>query len=73
MADQSLVMTFLNREGARTSLTVPAVKDDITEAEVSTAMDAVIVKNVFYSSGGDLITKHSAQIVERNVTELSVR
>jgi hypothetical protein len=73
MADQSLVMTFLNREGARTSLTIPAVKDDITEAEVSTAMDAVIVKNVFYSAGGDLITKHSAQIVERTVTELSVR
>jgi hypothetical protein len=73
MANQSLVMTFLNREGSRTSLTTPAVKDDLTEAEVVTALDSVITKNTFFSSVGDLITKHSAQIVERTVTELSVR
>jgi hypothetical protein len=73
MADKSLVMTFLNQEGSRTSLTLPAVRDDITEAEVITAMDSVIAANVFYSAGGNLVTKHSAQITERVVTELDVR
>jgi hypothetical protein len=73
MADKSLVMTFLNQEGARTSLTLPAVKDTITEAEVITAMDTVIAANIFYSSGGSLVTKHSAQVTERTVTELDVR
>jgi hypothetical protein len=73
MADKSLVMTFLNQEGSRTSITLPAVKDNITEAEVELAMDAVIAKNVFFTSGGSLVTRHSAQITERNVTALEVR
>ncbi len=36
-------------------------------------MDTIIAGNIFSSSGGDLIAKHSAQITERNVTELVVR
>jgi hypothetical protein len=73
MADMSLVMTFLNREGSRSSITIPAVKDTVTEAEVATAMDSIIAKNIFFSAGGDLLTKHSAQLTERTVTEISVR
>jgi hypothetical protein len=63
----------MNREGTKTSITLPAVRDDITEIEVATAMDVLIAKNVFITSGGDLVANHSAQIVERNVTELEVR
>jgi len=73
MADKSLVMTFLNAEGSRASINLPAVKDTITETEVSAAMDVVIATNVFTSSGGDLVSKHSAQITERNVTPLEVK
>jgi len=73
MADKNLVMTFLNGEGARSSLTLPAVKDTITEVQVSAVMDAIIAKNIFYSNGGNLASKHSAQITERNVTTLDVR
>lgn len=73
MADKNLVMTFLNEDGARTSITLPAVRDDITENEVSSVMDAVTLRNIFFSKGGDLVTKHSAQITERNVTDLEVR
>jgi Protein of unknown function (DUF2922). len=73
MADKSLVMTFLNQDGSRASITIPGVKDAVTEVEVSAAMDTVIAKNVFYSSGGDLVSKHSAQITERNVTDLDVK
>jgi hypothetical protein len=73
MADRSLVMTFLNTEGSRASITLPSVKDNVTEIEVSAAMDVIIAKNIFASSGGDLVTKHSAQITERNVTALTVK
>lgn len=73
MADKSLVMTFLNQEGSRASLTLPAVKDNVTEAEVATAMDAIIAANIFFSTGGNFVTKHSAQVTERTVTELDVR
>lgn len=73
MADKSLVMTFLNEMGSRASISLPGVKDNVTEAEVSAAMDVIVAKNIFETTGGDLITKHSAQITERNVTELVVR
>jgi predicted DNA-binding protein (UPF0251 family) len=73
MADKSLLMTFLNEEGSRTGISVPYVKDNLTEAEVSVVMDSIIAGNIFSTTGGDLKTKHSAQITERNVTELEVR
>ena len=73
MADNTLVMTFLNQEGSKASITLPGVRDDVAELEVSAAMDAIISKNIFASSGGDLVTKHSAQVTERNVTALEVK
>lgn len=73
MADKNLAMTFLNQDGARATITIPGVRDNVTEAEVSAAMEALITKNVFYSSGGDLVSKYSAQITERNVTDLAVK
>ena len=73
MADKSLVMTFLNSSGARSSLTISGVKDTVTETEVAAAMDAVIAANVFDTAGGDLVSKQGAQITERNVTPLEVK
>jgi hypothetical protein len=73
MADKSLVMTFLNETGAKSSISISPVKDGITEAEVTTAMDAVIAANIFKSSGGDLKAKQGAQITERTVTPLDVK
>ena len=49
MADKSLVMTFLNAEGSRASITLPAVKDTVTEIEVAAAMDVIISTNIFTS------------------------
>ena len=68
-----MVMSFLNGEGTRASVTLPAVKETITEVQVGAVMDAIIAKNIFISSGGDLVSKHSATITERNVTTLDVR
>jgi hypothetical protein len=73
MAEKSLVMTFLNQRGEKASITVPNVKDALTESDVSVTMDAIISGNIFASTGGDLVAKHSAQITERTVTALEVR
>ncbi|WP_186431216.1 DUF2922 domain-containing protein [Clostridium sp. BSD9I1] len=56
----------MNSEGSRASITLPGLRDNITESEVSAAMDVVI------ACGGDLKSKHAAQITERNVTDLKV-
>jgi hypothetical protein len=73
MADRTLVMTFINQLGSRATVTLPSVRDDLNELEVSAAMDSIVSSNIFESAGGDLIAKHSAQITERNITELEVR
>ena len=71
--EKSLLMTFLNAEGTKASITIPEVKDNVTEAEVAAAMDVIISKNIFFTSGGNLVSKYAAQITERNVTALAVK
>ncbi|ERI92289.1 hypothetical protein HMPREF1982_02546 [Clostridiales bacterium oral taxon 876 str. F0540] len=73
MADKSLIMTFLNEEGTKTNITLPGVKENISQQEVAVVMDTIIAGNIFSSTGGNLITKHSAQITEKNITDLVVR
>lgn len=73
MVEKTLVMTFLNEEGTKTSISLAGIKDGLTQAEVSSAMDVIITKNIFQSSGGNLVAKNAAQITERNVTNLVVK
>lgn len=73
MADKSLMMSFMNEKGKKVSIRVDGVKDGITQAEISAAMDAIIAKNIFETAGGDLKIKDSAQIVEKNVEKIAVK
>jgi hypothetical protein len=43
---------------------------DLTPAEVQTVMDNIIAKNIFDSSGGDLVSVKSAEVVSTTVNEL---
>ncbi len=68
----TLEMTFVNQAGNKVTLRVANPREDITDTEVRTAMDTVIAKNVFTSSGGDLVSVAGARIVSREVTEIDV-
>jgi hypothetical protein len=39
---------------------------------VNTVMDTIISENVFMTSGGDLVSKKGARIVERTVTDINI-
>lgn len=69
---KTLVMTFLNENGKKVSLNVTAPKDVLTEVEINTAMDTVISKSIFYSTGGNLVSKDSAKIIDKTTTEVTV-
>ncbi|GLC30806.1 DUF2922 domain-containing protein [Clostridium omnivorum] len=73
MADKSLMMSFMNEQGKKVSIRVDGVKDGVTQAEISAAMDAIIAKNIFETAGGDLKIKDSAQIVEKTVEKIAVK
>jgi hypothetical protein len=70
---KTLVMNFLNAQGKKTAVRVNNVKDTLTDAEVMAAMDVIIAKNIFESTGGDLKMKDSASIVDTTTTELTVK
>ena len=70
---KTLVMGFLNEEGKKSSIRVNNVRDDITEAQVSAAMDVIIAKNIFATTGGDLKVKDSAQLDDKKSTEMKVK
>lgn len=70
---KTLVMNFLNESGKKTAIRVNNVKEDITEAEVKAAMDVILAKNIFATTGGELKVKDSAQIDDKNITELAVK
>ena len=67
---QTLRMSFLNQGGNNVTISLDNPKEDLTAAEVQTAMDLIIARNIFTSSGGDLISKAYARVIDTTTTEL---
>jgi hypothetical protein len=70
MATTRLEMIFLNQQGKTNKISVDSPKSDLTEAEVQTAMEDIVAKNIFSSTGGDFVGVSSARVVTTDVTEL---
>lgn len=60
-------MYFSNEGGRRVRITVRNAKDNLTADEISSVMDLLISKGVFYPS---LVSAIDAQIEERSITEI---
>ncbi|SHH80974.1 Protein of unknown function [Caloranaerobacter azorensis DSM 13643] len=72
MARSKLEMIFKNQLDKKTTISVDNPKDDLTEEEVSAAMNEIILKKIFSSSGRDLVAIAGARIVTTNVQELNI-
>ncbi len=68
----TLELFFLNEEGTKVKVSVDDPRADLTQVEIEEAMDTIIAANVFTSKGGNFVTKDSARIVERNVSEYEI-
>ena len=66
---QTLRLTFLNQANRNVTLSLENPRDNLTAAEVQGVMDTIIAKNIFTSSGGDLVSKVSATIIDTTTTE----
>ncbi|MFC7321378.1 DUF2922 domain-containing protein [Halobacillus campisalis] len=69
---KKLELKFLNEEGKIVTISVDHPIEPVVEQEIDAAMDTIINENCFYSSGGDLVAKKEARIVERNVTNIEL-
>lgn len=66
----TLQLVFTNTEGRTASLSIPDPKPGLTAVEVQTAMQAIIDKNIFTSTGGAFTGISAARVVSRDVTPL---
>jgi len=67
---ETLQMIFSNFEGRNSTVSVTDPDPAITALEVETVMDSILTRNVFNTSGGDLVAKVRAQVVSRTVDVL---
>ena len=68
--DKNLEMIFQNAAGKNARISVEDPRDNLTPAEVQAAMDAIVAKNIFNTTGGDIVKALSARIVLRDVIEV---
>ncbi|MDQ0338523.1 hypothetical protein J2S00_001309 [Caldalkalibacillus uzonensis] len=69
---KTLELIFENMEGRVVRLTLESPVEPADPALISQVMDEIIAKNVFDSSGGDLVQKRGARLVERYVEDIEL-
>jgi len=65
-----LRMTFNNSSGNAVTITLPEPQASLTAAQIEAVMDQIITKNIFLSSGGELISKRDVKIVDTTTDDL---
>ena len=68
----TLSMTFLTSTGEKTTMSVSNVKENLTQDEAVTLMDAIIANDIFQTSKGNFVAKSAAQVTERAVTKFEI-
>ncbi len=71
--EYSLQMVFICETGERSSITISEVKPGLTNTDVIALMDTLIAQNIFGTKNGELVSKYSAQVVQREVTKWDLK
>jgi len=67
---QTLSMVFQNQAHNNVTINLDNPRSNLTAAEVQAVMDTIIAKNIFTSTGGDLVSKVRARITDTTTTDL---
>jgi hypothetical protein len=67
---KKLDLQFLNEMGRTVTISLEQPVEPADEALINEAMDTILAQNVITSSGGLLVSKKSARIVDRTVQEI---
>ncbi|SHJ14363.1 DUF2922 domain-containing protein [Desulfosporosinus lacus] len=63
-------LTFTTVAGKTFSITLPNPRADLTKAEAEAVMDTVISRNIFTTTGGDLVGKRDIRVVDTSTNDL---
>ena len=69
---KTLELVFKNQSNRKSVISLDEPRDNLTADEVRAVMQDILVKNIFNTSGGDLIQIEGARIISREVTELEL-
>lgn len=69
---RTLEMDFATELNRTHCIRVYDIRADITAAEISTAMDNIISKNIFNSTGGNLTGKIGARVVSQDTEKFDL-
>ena len=67
---ETLRMVFRNFDGRLTAVSLTDPDPELTAQDVSDVMDSIVSKNVFQTTGGDIVSKVRAEVVTRGVDVL---
>lgn len=67
---KNLRMTFRTAGGATFTVTIPTPRTNLTAAEVETAMDLIVSKNILVTPSGDLTGKQDIKIIDTTINDL---
>ncbi len=69
---RTLEMDFSTQLGKTQRVLVYEARENLTSAEINTAMNTIVSKNIFSGSGGELTGKTGARVVSRDVNEFTL-
>ncbi|MFD2627769.1 DUF2922 domain-containing protein [Oceanobacillus kapialis] len=69
---KKLELKFTNFDGKTVTYSLDQPVEPVDPAAVNAAMDEIIAQNAFTSSGGDILSKKSARVVDRRVEEIDL-
>ncbi|MFC7393111.1 DUF2922 domain-containing protein [Scopulibacillus cellulosilyticus] len=72
MLAKTLDLLFENVKGDTVRISLDDPIDPINPVSVNAAMDTIIQAGAFTSSGGDLVKKKGARVIERNINDISL-
>ncbi len=67
-----LELFFENDEGKTVKYTLEKPVEPVDTEEVEAVMDEIIIQNAFTSSGGDIVMKKSARVVETVIEDIDI-
>jgi len=69
---KQLQLIFENELGRNVTYSIDNPIEPADAEAVGAAMDTIIEQDVFHTTGGDLVRKKGARIVDRQVTEIEI-
>jgi len=69
---KTLELQFNTRDNKPFSITLTEPVEPVNPVSIAAAMDAIITQNCFTTSGGDVVAKKGARIIERNENDIII-